>query len=69
MADRIPIKNPVGVPGWLYLDGRILRAEFPEMPKTNKEFDLDAIDLGRLANMLLDQKDAEQTAERRRCSD
>lgn len=65
MPDRIPIKNPLGVSGWLYVDGRTLRAEFPEMPKTDREFHLGDIDLGRLANMLLDQQDTERTAVRR----
>lgn len=66
MSDRIPIKSPVGVPGWLILDGRMLRAEFPELPSANHELNLTGIDLGRLADMLLDQQDDEATVERRR---
>lgn len=36
------------------------------MPKTNKEFSLDGIDLDRLAGMLLDQRDMENAEDRRR---
>ncbi len=66
VSDRIPIVNPVGAPGWLTVEGRTLRAEFPDMPKTNKEFSLDGIDLDRLAGMLLDQRDMENAEDRRR---
>ena len=66
MSDRIPIKSPAGVPGWLYLDNRVLRAEFPAAPKIDEEFSLVGVDLGRLAGMLLDQEDAEMVAERHR---
>ncbi len=66
MTDRIPVKHPIGVDGWVTLDGRTLRAEFPEAPSVSREFDLADIDLVRLVGMLLDQHDAEQTAARRR---
>lgn len=65
MADRIPVKNAIGVPGWLFLEGRTLRTDFPGMPTTNEEFDLSGIDLGRVAGMLLDQQDAEESERRR----
>lgn len=38
------------------------------MPTTNEEFDLSGIDLGRVAGMLLDQQDAEETERRRSCA-
>ncbi len=47
------------------MEDRILRAEFPGLPKTNWELSLDGIDLDRLAGMLLDQRDAENAADRR----
>ncbi len=65
MTQKLPCMNPAGVKGFLWVDGRSIRTEFPEWPQFNQTVSLDGIPLGHLINQLLDQEDAERAQAKR----
>lgn len=65
MAGKLPYLNAAGIPGFLWVEDRQIKVEYPDWPKYNQTIDLTGIDLDHLAGQILDVRDAEATALRR----
>lgn len=65
MPEKLPYLNAAGIPGFLWVEDRQVKVEYPDWPKYNQTIDLTGIDLDRFAGQILDVRDAEATALRR----
>lgn len=66
VPQKLPYMNPAGMRGFVWIEDRAIKVEFPDYPKFDNTIDLTGIDLDRLAGQILDLRDAEANALRRR---